>query len=183
MKIYPSKNLSSGTSYTLYEPRHGVPVGHVLHGTGGTNSLAWLQRYEPDPKKKSSADYLIGRDGLIMRLTPYGMFSYHAGRSWWNGKQDMMLTLNATHFGVEHEQLNDNIQAPTEDQYAASAYLWASHALKFSWSRQDTCTHAQCALPRGRKVDPLPWDLAHFWALVNEYEKWLLSGQGVPCAF
>lgn len=161
------ENVSRFTSVTLVEPRGMLPVGMVIHGTGGTNSLRWMQRREVDPRKKSSADYLIRRDGKRLRITPFNYMTYHSGRATWNGKQDKENSLNRTHFGVELEMLNDGVQNPTSEQYLSLATLWVHCFLAWQWDPADTCTHAECALPPGRKIDPNPFSWPRFTSEVN----------------
>lgn len=170
------ENVSRFTSATLYEPRYGDPIGMVIHGSGGLNSLRWLQRYEPDPKKKSSADYLIRKDGKRFRLTPYLMMSYGSGRAAWNGRTDEKQSLNRTHFQVEIEMPNNGMDGPTFAQYQSIGILWVRCALAFQWNPQDTCTHAECALPPGRKIDPAPWS----WRKFEDQCNLAFAVQGYP---
>ncbi|HET6263176.1 MAG TPA: N-acetylmuramoyl-L-alanine amidase, partial [Chloroflexia bacterium] len=118
--------VAGTTSRTLYTRRPGRAIGMVIHGSGGTDSLRWLQRREPDPAKKSSADFLIRRDGVILRLSPYGMMTYHSGPANWGKYPQQGTTLNATHWGVELEMPNDGVTPPTDAQYVALAELWCS---------------------------------------------------------
>ena len=161
------RNVSQHTSPTLYEWRGANPVGMVIHGSGGTDSLRWLQRKEPDPKKKSSADFLIRRDGVILRLTPYGNMAYHSGPANWGKYPQVGDNLNRTHWGVELEMPNDGKTPPTPAQYNALAQLWVYLYKRGLVRVEDTCTHAECALPFGRKVDPSPWSWALFTECVN----------------
>lgn len=97
-------------------PKLGV-VMHWMVGTlASTDRL--FQRYEPDPKKKSSAHYGIGADGTIHQYVPYEMTAFHAGGG----------IANRHRIGIEHEGghlRNGRRVKPTAKCHEASAQLIA----------------------------------------------------------
>jgi N-acetylmuramoyl-L-alanine amidase len=68
----------------------------VLHYTGmrsGAEALARLR----DPAAKVSAHYLVEEDGSLYRLVPDGLRAWHAGVSFWQGRE----RLNDVSIGIE----------------------------------------------------------------------------------
>jgi N-acetyl-anhydromuramyl-L-alanine amidase AmpD len=69
----------------------------VLHDTGSglndSGSIAWLT----DRASKVSAHVVIGRDGRITQLVPFGVKAWHAGQSVWRGRP----LLNGFSIGIE----------------------------------------------------------------------------------
>ena len=68
----------------------------VLHYTGMPSAAAALDRL-CDPAARVSAHYLVEEDGTIWRLVPEERRAWHAGRSCWEGEQN----LNTVSLGVE----------------------------------------------------------------------------------
>lgn len=119
----------------------------VLHATGtkGCESpLKWLT----SPRSKVSAHYLIGPSGEIWKLAPVRLATWHAGRS--VGPDGPGVNL----YSVGIELVHPNDGSPYEpEQIAACVELlirlrWAVPTLKW------LTTHAEIAVPPGRKTDP-----------------------------
>lgn len=125
----------------------------VIHATGSPfdSALAWLC----DPKSGVSAHYLIGKDGRIMRLVPPAYKAWHAGKSHWDGEDNV----NEFSIGIELENANDGVDPYPDAQLESLANLVAS--LRIDWTgitHERIISHAQIA--PGRKTDPgivFPW--------------------------
>jgi N-acetylmuramoyl-L-alanine amidase len=52
---------------------------------------------DPTREHRVSAHYVLGEDGTVYRLVPEDRVAWHAGKSWWRGRE----ALNATSIGIE----------------------------------------------------------------------------------
>jgi N-acetylmuramoyl-L-alanine amidase len=83
-------------------PNHGErnppapPKLVILHYTGMKDGPSALQRL-CDPASKVSAHYLVEEDGRIFRLVPEDRRAWHAGKSCWQGIED----INSCSIGIE----------------------------------------------------------------------------------
>lgn len=139
-------------------PNHGPRAGNrirgvVLHATadGGNEagSLAWLC----NPQSEASAHLLIHRDGSVTRLVDDARRAWHAGVAEWRGSRDV----NGMTLGWELSNRNDGREPYADAQYATVARLVA-HYVAQGLTLDDVVSHADVALPKGRKTDPLGWD-------------------------
>jgi N-acetylmuramoyl-L-alanine amidase len=146
------------TALTQYAPLRLPRVGIVIHATAGTDSLEWLQRYEGDPAKRSSSDWLIDHSGDAHQIVPRGYYAYHSGAARWQGYQEADGTINRGFFGLEVENLNDGVERFTNYQYIALAALCRYLMVQFNINPRMICMHWECALPVGRKTDPALFD-------------------------
>lgn len=160
------KDVSANTHSGLREPRNREPVGVVMHTTIGTNSLAWLQRGSYMAGTPASCDKLFAKDGTIYLLTRYDEMSYHAGASRWHGITDERGTLNRTHLGYEIESLDNKAGLITPAQYLSVAASYAYDSARGRFLDTNLVSHARCALPAGRKSDPMWFDWGWFWQIV-----------------
>src|SRR3990167_6933791 len=74
----------------------------ILHATarsGIVSPLEWLT----SPQSKVSAHYLIGKDGKIYQLVDDEDIAWHAGISYWRGKENV----NTFSVGIELVNAND----------------------------------------------------------------------------
>lgn len=151
-------DVSNGTSPHAYASTTVQRRGIVIHATAGRESLAWLQRPETDPKKKSSADWLISRDGTIRLIVPFGFYSFHSGAARWRGYQEKDGTISRGFIGIECENLNDGAEKFTNAMYVSLAGLVRWLMSNYPISPRDVCLHWECAIPEGRKSDPALFD-------------------------
>lgn len=81
-----------------YEPRRDnrSPDMIIIHYTGMPNADESLKRL-CDPLSRVSAHYLIDESGGILRLVSEEMCAWHAGKSYWRGKQN----INNCSIGIE----------------------------------------------------------------------------------
>jgi hypothetical protein len=154
-----------------YHPAHRGPkairlvVVHTAEGTYGS-TIAWFR----NPRARSSAHYVVGRDGRITQMVSTWNVAWHAGNAW----------VNAHSIGIEHEGFTNVPALYTDLQYRASARLVAS-VLRRSHLRPDrrhVIGHAEVPDPYHRgefggyshHTDPgAYWDWARYMAYVRSY--------------
>ncbi|MGA7732083.1 MAG: N-acetylmuramoyl-L-alanine amidase [Chloroflexia bacterium] len=144
---HPSPNSNS---------RGGVKVrAIVMHATAGTNSLAHLCDPAPGghPERRVSAHDLITKTGKIYHLVDYSKRSFHAGLA---HIPPFTGDANSLTIGIEIENLNNGEDPYPEAQLKAAVWLVQKLAEDFGIARPFVVTHAECALPFGRKTDPKP---------------------------
>ncbi|HYI02328.1 N-acetylmuramoyl-L-alanine amidase [Hyalangium sp.] len=89
-----------GTPYPFVEsPNHGAKltaeflVMHFTAASSAKSAIDWLK----NPAAQASAHLVIGRDGNITQLVPFDTVAWHAGKSFWDGRQG----LNGFSLGIE----------------------------------------------------------------------------------
>jgi N-acetylmuramoyl-L-alanine amidase len=102
-----------------------------------------------------SAHYVLAEDGTVYRLVPEGRAAWHAGQSWWRGRE----ALNATSIGIEVVNLHGDRHDYPAAQLAVLIELCrdilARHPAILS---RNVVGHSDIA-PK-RKIDPglrFPW--------------------------
>jgi len=128
----------------------------VLHYTAGDfdSSLSWLM----NPASKVSAHYLISRLGDIWQLVPEEWKAWHAGRSSWNGQD------NVNEFSIGIELVGWRMGGFTDLQLTSLLWLSKDIMIRHSNINPSLFTGHSNIAP-GRKVDPdgtegqFPWDL------------------------
>ncbi len=84
----------------LPSPNHDArpvpPDMLVLHYTGMQTAAAAIDRLR-DPVARVSSHYVVDEDGAVFRLVPEARRAWHAGVSFWNGRQQ----LNDWSIGIE----------------------------------------------------------------------------------
>ncbi|MEZ5930680.1 MAG: N-acetylmuramoyl-L-alanine amidase [Alphaproteobacteria bacterium] len=121
----------------------------ILHYTGMTSADAALARL-CDPEAKVRAHYVIDGDGRILRLVSERKRAWHAGVSFWQGRE----RLNDCSIGIEivnpgHEW---GYQPFTEAQYRALE--WLCPAIMKRWSIRPERVLAHSDIAPDRKEDP-----------------------------
>jgi N-acetylmuramoyl-L-alanine amidase len=127
----------------------------VLHADGDSaieNSIAWC--CDPNAKPPVAYHYIIGRQGDVYQLVDPGSRAWHAGVSAWKGKTDGEDSVNGFSIGLCFGNRQDGVEPFTGAQYDAGAML--VRQLQSMCGPLEIATHAACALPPGRKVDPYP---------------------------
>lgn len=75
----------------------GKKIRHlILHYTDTVSAFETLKILQ-DPEKRVSSHYFVDEDGTITRLVDENMRAWHAGKSWWEGEED----INSTSIGIE----------------------------------------------------------------------------------
>jgi N-acetylmuramoyl-L-alanine amidase len=68
-------------------------VVHYTAGSSAESSIAWLT----DPAARASAHLVVARDGSVTQLVRFDRRAWHAGRSSWNGRENV----NGFGIGIE----------------------------------------------------------------------------------
>ena len=143
-------------------PNHGERVGVtspdmiILHYTGmGTadSALSWLCNEE----SQVSSHYFVFEDGRIMQLVPESQRAWHAGKSVWDGADD----INSRSVGIEIANAGHPAGLPDfpDAQIDAVIQLCRDCAERWSIAPERVLGHSDIAPVR--KIDPgekFPWD-------------------------
>lgn len=140
---------------------HGISLPPGEYGGGRidqlfTNSLPGREHpyFESIQHLRVSSHVLIDREGRITQYVPFQERAWHAGQSWWRGRENC----NDFSIGIELEGTDEE---PYDDrQYAALVPLIA--ALQDSYpSLAEGWIAGHSDIAPGRKIDPGPafdWD-------------------------
>lgn len=125
----------------------------VLHHTGGSfqSSLNWLT----NPTSGVSTHYLISKTGKIYRLVDEIKTAWHAGVSAFEGREDV----NRFSVGIELENKGDGIDPYPAKLLDALVWLLGDLKTRRNIKRSKVTTHAEVAVPAGRKNDPKGLDV------------------------
>lgn len=149
------------------EPGANTPKLIVLHYTAGPEDFPANLRALLRPGLPASAHLLIGRDGEVVQMRPFGGSAFHAGQSAWNG----LTGLNRWSIGIElvnrgqvsGDGVPDTVLAPDGRRYQAysepqmQTLRGVIRALYLGFPDiVETVGHSDVALPAGRKPDPGP---------------------------
>jgi N-acetylmuramoyl-L-alanine amidase len=134
----------------------------VLHATADKGNEAGAEGWMRNPASQVSAHLHIRRSGTVVRLVPDQRRAWHAGTSRWRGRMDV----NSFSLGWELANRNDGREPYTEAQYATVAFLGAYY-LRQGIPLDAFVSHAEVALPPGRKSDPAGFLWARFYESVR----------------
>ena len=138
-----------------HAPREAAVDVLVLHYTELplAESLAIL--CDGGRPQRVSAHYVLAEDGTVYRLVPEQRVAWHAGRSWWRGRE----ALNATSIGIEIVNLHGDRHDYPAGQVAALIDLCRDIVARHpAIEPRNIVGHSDIA-PR-RKIDPglrFPW--------------------------
>ncbi|WP_284776385.1 N-acetylmuramoyl-L-alanine amidase [Agrobacterium sp. lyk4-40-TYG-31] len=144
-------------------PNHGeridvsAPDIIILHYTGmGTadSALSWLC----NPESQVSSHYFVFEDGRVMQLVPEARRAWHAGKSVWNGSND----INSRSIGIEIANAGHPAGLPDfpEAQIRAVIELCRDCGERWSIAPERVLGHSDIAPVR--KIDPgekFPWNV------------------------
>jgi N-acetylmuramoyl-L-alanine amidase len=131
-----------------------TPVVVVLHADASPSLSATIDWLE-SPKAKVSYHVSVGRSGWCCRHVPDDKSAYHAGVSALRGKSSGR-SVNRFSLGLNMSNAQDGVEAFTEEQLDAAALVVHEWVKAYSIPLLNIVTHAQVALPKGRKADPWP---------------------------
>lgn len=153
-------NLTLNKKYlnkTPHKTMRNVPaeiLGALFHETAGTGSNEWGL----DPASKVSWNYLIERDGQIFHyLDEKKYIAWHAGDCIYvlRGRVFEDAAVSACFIGVEVEGPNDGTPITAAQQASlVQLVLYFKAIYGIEPLAANYPTHAQVALPQGRKRDP-----------------------------
>ncbi len=135
---------------------HGIRLV-VLHATAYVGEPMESERWILNPASQVSAHLHILPDGSVTRLVPDLDRAWHAGRGRWGNITDV----NDVSLGWEIANRNDGVDPYTPAQYSTVARLAAFYARQ-GIRLEAFVSHAEIALPPGRKTDPRGWDWPRF---------------------
>lgn len=127
----------------------------ILHYTDTQTAFDALQIMQ-DPARAVSAHYLVDTDGAVTQLVDEQMRAWHAGKSWWEGEQDV----NSCSIGIEIQNTGHSFgyeDFPPE-QMKAVGNLCLDIADRHKILPHHVLAHSDVA--PGRKRDPgekFPW--------------------------
>lgn len=143
----------------IYSPNKNTRSGHkidtvVLHATAGAlwPSINWLR----NPNSGVSTHYVIAKTGKIYQLVEEDYMAWHAGVS---QMPDGRTGVNWFSIGIELENNNDGSDPYPEEQINSLVWLLRNIKDRLSIPRKNVVTHAEIALPPGRKTDPRGLDV------------------------
>jgi N-acetylmuramoyl-L-alanine amidase len=152
----------------------------VLHYTGMKDGPAALARMLEDKEPRVSAHYMVEEDGRIFQLVAEDKRAWHAGRSWWQGQED----LNSRSIGIEIVNGGHDFGLPpfAEMQIDAVVRLCRDILSRQSIPQHRIVAHSDIA--PDRKEDPgerFPWKrLAEagvgLWPEPVRPEPWMMHG-------
>ena len=139
--------LSTWTPSPNFKPGRSHPISCIiLHSTGGGWEGAVQTLCDPradNPPARTSAHYLVKKDGGIIHLVHESDTAFHAGYSSFKGQ----LYVNNFSVGIEQEKLGiDDPDEPfTEAQLASAAALCRAIMADYGIPAEDVVGHADVA--------------------------------------
>ena len=127
----------------------------VLHYTGMENGPAALARMR-DPAAEVSAHYMVEEDGTVFVLVPEGKRAWHAGRSRWQGDED----LNSRSVGIEIVNGGHDFGLPPFPDVQVEAVIELCRDILSRWPIPQDRIVGHSDIAPDRKQDPgerFPW--------------------------
>ena len=125
----------------------------VLHCTEGSydGSIRWLR--DGDRPNRTSAHYVVAKDGRVAQLVQDQDVAWHAGFGTWRGRGN----INTRSIGIEIENKNDGKDPYPAIQLETVMWLTARTCKANGLKSDDVVGHAQ--VDPERKTDPrlFPW--------------------------
>lgn len=166
--IVPNMTMPLAYSYINSPNYDDRPIGSpinciVLHATVEPTTEGTVKIFL-DPARQVSAHFVVGRDGRVVQMVPIEKRAWHAGVS----VLESAPKVNDFSVGIEMVNLNDG-----KDPYPLEQIESVAGLIRFIRSRYNVpdsriVSHAQIALPEGRKSDPLGFDFVKIKALASE---------------
>lgn len=129
----------------------------ILHYTGTSTAFEALHLLQGgDPSHKVSAHYIVDTDGSVTRLVDEVMRAWHAGKSCWEGEED----INSCSIGIEIQNPGHDLGYTVfpDEQMRAVAGLCKEIMKRHGILPCNVLAHSDIA--PGRKADPgelFPW--------------------------
>ncbi len=144
----------------------------VLHSTVEPTTEGTMKIFET-PARRVSAHFVVGRDGRVVQMVPVEKRAWHAGASVLDG----VPKVNDYSVGIEMVNLNDADDPYPQEQMEAVAGIIRYIRSRYAVPDERIVSHAQIAVPAGRKSDPLGFDFEKLRALAHNP-----PGTGLPPA-
>jgi N-acetylmuramoyl-L-alanine amidase len=127
----------------------------VLHYTGMKDGPSALARMR-DPASKVSAHYMVEEDGTVFSLVAEDKRAWQAGRSWWQGHED----LNSRSIGIEIVNGGHEYGLPPFPDLQIDVVIELCRGILSRWPIPQTRIVAHSDIAPERKEDPgerFPW--------------------------
>ncbi len=173
LRPFPTEVLRPSPNHGSRPARVNAIECVVLHATADGGNEAGAESWMRNPASQASAHLHIRRSGTVVRLVSDQQRAWHAGASRWRGRMDV----NSFSLGWELANRNNGREPYTEAQYRVLTTL-AVHYIGQGLPLDAFVSHADVALPQGRKSDPVGFLWAHFYASVRR--RLLCSGAASP---
>jgi len=141
-----------------YEPVDCI----VLHATAQPTLADTVNRFL-NRHSRVSAHFVVDRDGRVVQMVPVEKRAWHAGTSSLFGTRNV----NNYSIGIEMVNLNNGRDPFTDAQYTAVAQLIRNIRTCYAIPDARIVSHAEIALPAGRKSDPLGFDFARLRRMLD----------------
>jgi len=138
----------------------------VLHSTAQPLFIDTIKRFQ-DPETKVSAHFVVDRDGTVVQMAPLTKRAWHAGVSSFDGVEGV----NDYSIGIEMTNMNDGKDPYPDAQYKAVAEIIRRCRKRYVIPDSRIVSHAEIALPPGRKTDPKGFDFARLLLLLHKQSK------------
>ena len=127
----------------------------VLHYTGMQTGQAAIDRLR-DPEARVSAHYVVEEDGQVFRLAPEERRCWHAGKSFWQGKDDC----NSASIGIEIVNPGHEWGYRPFPDAQVEAVIGLLDGIRSRWEVPDSRIIGHSDVAPDRKEDPgelFPW--------------------------
>lgn len=121
----------------------------VLHHTGTKAEAKNTGKFFQDPAAKVSAHYTVDRTGYIVQSVKDDEASWHAGKSEFNGVQNV----NGFSLGIEIANVGDSLEPYPDAQYNSLIELVTYLVKTYNVPLANITRHRDVATPLGRKID------------------------------
>lgn len=167
---------------TLWSPNRSRQIPWIkkkvflAHHTGNGVTLASLGsviNWFMSTNSGVSADFVVDRNGTIVRMVPRGWIGWHAGICTWRGAPYRLYN----HLSVGVELVNDGSghDPYPQIQLEAMAYVYAVCQAESPTLRYPR-RHGDVAIPLGRKVDPAGLGIEEIYTAIHNHQPEVLLG-------
>ena len=155
-------------SLAISEWEKKTPTGITIHYTANDNFQSLLQEMH---MHSIGYHFVIKKDGSIVQTSRLSKTTNHAGKAMWENESPNRNHISVafvcwgslskdkkTYTGKKIENYRESLggfwEPATDDQEKKLIDLCQELIVKFGIDPRKICGHDECALPKGRKVDP-----------------------------
>jgi N-acetyl-anhydromuramyl-L-alanine amidase AmpD len=144
-------------------PEGAVVSCVVLHATVVPTVKETIDIFLGRGERRVSAHFVVGKQGRVVQMVPVEMRAWHAGPSVLEGIEGV----NAFSVGIEMVNRNDGKDPYPDAQVEAVAGIIRLIRSQYDVPLGRIVSHAEIAIPPGRKDDPLGFDFDRLRRLVS----------------